>query len=209
VLQRLALSYAPARAREPWLALLALDARLAGIVRNSHEPMLAQIRLAWWRENFRKPLTQAPAGEPLLGLLAIWEREREALVLLVDGWEALIGQGPLKASSMLEMASGRGRAFGALARMTGAAAQAEAAAGMATVWALADLAAKLGSDAESGAARSLLAAHELTLTPLPRAMRPLAVLHGLARRASLRGERLGEPSPGAFATALRLGLLGR
>jgi len=48
-LNRLALAYAPQSTRLPLLALLALDMRLAGIVRNSREPMLAQLRLAWWR----------------------------------------------------------------------------------------------------------------------------------------------------------------
>jgi hypothetical protein len=32
------------------LALLALDARLAAILRGRREPIAAQLRLAWWRE---------------------------------------------------------------------------------------------------------------------------------------------------------------
>jgi len=47
---RLALAYAPAKARLQTLALFALDTRLAGLLRNSSEPMLAQLRLSWWRE---------------------------------------------------------------------------------------------------------------------------------------------------------------
>ena len=77
VLHRLALTYAPARATRPTLALLALDARLAGIVRSASEPMLAQLRLAWWREQLEIDLTARPAGEPLLAVLESWRNNRQ------------------------------------------------------------------------------------------------------------------------------------
>ena len=48
-MHRLALAYAPAEARPAWAGLLALDARLAGVVRAAREPVLGQLRLAWWR----------------------------------------------------------------------------------------------------------------------------------------------------------------
>ena len=44
--QRLALAYGTGEGRLALLGLLALDQRLAGIVRNSREPSLAQLRLA-------------------------------------------------------------------------------------------------------------------------------------------------------------------
>ena len=52
-LHRLALAYAPAASRGAWLGFLALDMRLAAIVRAAREPMIGQIKLAWWRERLR------------------------------------------------------------------------------------------------------------------------------------------------------------
>ena len=93
--RRLALAYAPAAARLPLLAFLALDVRLAGIVRNSHEPMLAQLRLAWWREQLQRDGGAWPEGEPLLAALRSWDGRHDALVPLVDAWEGMTGAPPL------------------------------------------------------------------------------------------------------------------
>ena len=73
--QRLALSYAPRASRNAFAGLLALDTRFAGIVRHAREPMLAQMRLAWWRDVLAKPAAEWPTGEPLLALLAEWQGE--------------------------------------------------------------------------------------------------------------------------------------
>ena len=105
VLQRLALSYAPASASLPTLALLALDVRLAGIVRAASEPMLAQLRLAWWRELLAAHLSARPTGEPLLEILPSWEGDFDTLAGLVNGWEEMTGAVPL-ASSALEWRCG-------------------------------------------------------------------------------------------------------
>src|ERR1700741_297330 len=88
-LHRLALAYAAGDARLPTLALLALDTRLAGIVRNSHEPSLAQLRLAWWREQLQVEAADWPRGEPLLAALKSWQGGHLSLVELVNGWEYL------------------------------------------------------------------------------------------------------------------------
>jgi len=81
--QRLALAYAPARARPATLALLALDARLAAILRGRREPLAAQLRLAWWREMFARPPSDWPAGEPLLEALRGW-RDPSGLAALAS-----------------------------------------------------------------------------------------------------------------------------
>ncbi|MFA7603004.1 MAG: squalene/phytoene synthase family protein [Novosphingobium sp.] len=198
--QRLALAYAPARAREPTLALLALDTRLAGIVRNSHEPSLAQLRLAWWREQLRVPAAEWPRGEPLLMALRSWQGRHVALAALVDGWEYLTGAAPLPDADMLAFAAGRGEAFAALADVVGAGH--EAAARLGRRWALADLAANVSNAQERQVAARLLAA-EARPPRVARALRPLAVLHGLALR------RPGSAPTLTVLAALRLGLLGR
>lgn len=205
VLQRLALAYAPANAREPTLALLALDTRLAAILRAAREPMLAQLRLAWWREQLRTDPATWPRGEPLLAALQSWARQRDALVGLVDGWEALTGATPLPAAALDTLADARSRAFAALAELVGADRDRDAAARLGRNWALIDLAARLSHPEERQAARALADAQDRRGARLSRAMRPLAVLHGLAAR----GGASGEASPATLLAALRIGLLGR
>jgi phytoene synthase len=199
-LHRLALAYAPAPARLPTLALLALDARLAGIVRNSHEPSLAQLRLAWWREQLMVDAAAWPRGEPLLAALQSWRGRHTALVELVNGWEMLTGTAPLPDADLAEFAAGRGEAFAALAEVVGA--DREPAARLGRQWALADLATNVANPEERDAAARLLAAEGRPVR-VARALRPLTVLHGLARRKQ-KGQ-----SAATLLTALRLGLLGR
>ena len=199
-MQRLALAYAPACARLPTLALLALDTRLAGIVRNSHEPSLAQLRLAWWREQLQVAPAEWPRGEPLLAVLRSWQGRHAALVELVNGWEYLTGAPPLPAADITAFAAGRGEAFAGLAEVLGA--EAAPAMKLGRQWALADLAAHVAHPEERGTARRLL----IDEGPAPHVshlLRPLTVLHGLA----LRG-RDGQ-SPRTLLAAMRLGLLGR
>lgn len=207
VLQRLALAYAPAAVRTPTLALLAFDTRLAGIVRASHEPMLAQLRLAWWREQLLAADPGWSSGDPLLRILHSWQGRLPALVALVDGWEAMTGDAPLPAEPLLALAQGRGAAFAGLAELAGVPEHGAAAAELGTSWALADLAVRLSHPDERELARALAAERVSPRRALPRRLRPLAVLHGLARR-SLRSEAAHRPAATLLA-ALRIGLLGR
>lgn len=209
VLHRLALSYAPAATHQPTMALLALDARLAGVVRSASEPMLAQLRLAWWREQLATDPSTWPSGEPLLAALKSWQGERQALVGLVNGWEEITGQAPLAATALDRLAEARGHAFAALAEHVGASADRAPALRLAHGWALADIAAHLSHPEEQSTARRLTEAHDWSRARLSRPMRPLAVMHGLAARAARRGKGLDELSPLALFAALRLGLLGR
>ena len=209
VLQRLALAYAPASARLPTLALLALDTRLAGIVRAASEPMLAQLRLAWWREQLDTDMASWPEGEPLLAVLRSWQGGQATLVRLVDGWEYLTGNAPLPASALEHFAEARGQAFAALAGRLGLAAEAEAALRLGRNWALADMAARLSHTEEKAAAQELARGQDWRRARLSRGLRPLTVLHGLAARGMKQGRALDNPSPADLAAALRLGLLGR
>ncbi len=90
--QLLALAYAPKQLRPELAVLLEFDNRLKAIAVKVQEPILKQLRLAWWREQ----LTRAPEirakGEPLLARLAECEKEDALLPLLqivVDAWEIL------------------------------------------------------------------------------------------------------------------------
>jgi phytoene synthase len=205
--QRLALAYAPRRSRDLLLAVLALDARLASVVRSIREPLLAQARLAWWRDRLGSDPSAWPQGEPLLDLLRRCRIDARSLVGLVDGWEHLLAGEPLQAGDIEALVSARsvalvsagetlvGRPVPGLNRV-------------ARCWALADLASRLSAPDERALARSLGAGEDWRGIALPRALRPVAVLGGLARRC--RNE-LGLPllaGPGSALTALRIGLFG-
>jgi phytoene synthase len=209
VLHRLALAYAPGGMRQATLALLALDARLAETVRSASEPMLAQIRLAWWRDMLARDAADRPAGEPLLAALGPWQGHEAALSALVDGWEELVGLEPLSEQAMRGFCAGRGAAFAALAGIGGHLGAADKARAAGEGWALADLAARLDDAGEREAALSLLRAHDWRRIALPRDLRPIAVLHGLAARDARAGRGFAQPSPGMLLAALRIGLFGR
>jgi 15-cis-phytoene synthase len=196
---RLALAYAPGPARLAWLALLSLDARLAAVVRGASEPLIGQIRLAWWRERLSEPSSNWPAGEPLLALLREWGGGHEALRPMVDGWEILLGEAPLSAEAFAEAAAGRAACAVALAERLGLHRNRAQVARVAREWALADFAAKVGDPRELAVLEGLV--QDTGRARLPRSMRPLVVLHGLARRS-----RSGSV---ALLAALRLGILGR
>lgn len=201
---RLAVAYAPRPLRARYVTLFALDEALALVVDRRTEPMLAQIRLAWWREQLERGA--APATDTVACIRDAWSGDLGGLLPIVDGWEALLAEEPDVAAA----ASERAKPFVAIARhLGGGEIAADRTALAARRWALVDLAGRLRDPAPREAALRL--AHDLpaTLPPLPRALRPLAILEGLAWRSlrrgggSLLGDRL---SP--FA-ALRIGLFGR
>lgn len=208
-LARLALAYAPARARADWLTFLLLDARLAGVVRSAREPMLAQIRLAWWRDRLGEDPSVWPQGEPLLARLRGWGEGAADLAPLVDGWESLLGEPPLAAESLSAFADGRAAAVAALARQQGETADARQADchALARRWALADLALHLSDAAERATAQSLIG--ETPRMRAERSLRPLAVLAGLNLRALRRGRVDPLDGPGALLAAIRLGMFSR
>ena len=207
--QRLALSYAPARARAKLLTLLTLDNRLADILRGrGEEPIMAQMKLAWWRDRLRDDPANWPKGEPLLARLAEWGKTSQQLAPLVDGWEVLLAE-ELDAAALDEYAAGRALAWRALHLEQGGAADLGQIEQAAREWALADLALHMGQGEEAERVRGTALALPWGAITLPRTLRPLLVLRGLAQRALHRGERELLDSPSAGLLALRLGLIGR
>lgn len=66
----LATLYAPATVRPALFALHALDIELTAVVDTTTEPMLGQIRLAWWREQLQALDAGAVPAQPTLAALA-------------------------------------------------------------------------------------------------------------------------------------------
>jgi phytoene synthase len=202
--QRLALAYAPKAARPATLALLALDGRLAAVLRRRGEPVLAQMRFAWWRDVLGKPRAEWPRGDAVLGLLGEW-RDPAPLVSLVDGWEGLLAE-TLEPETVDAFAAGRGQAFAQLAEELGA--RSDEAGVCGARWALADLAANIADPHE----RTMVVERARALPPgqrLPRALRPLAVLAALATRSLDSGGTPVLDGPGAAMLAVRVGIIGR
>jgi len=205
-LSRLAVAHAPPAAKRATSALLALDHRFATVLRQKREPMLAQLRLAWWRDRLGEDPARWPSGDAVLDTLREWHSPRE-LVPLVDGWEALIAD-ELDSAALDRFADGRAAGFAALARQVGAGRAADAAARAGRVWALADLAANIFDPTERGQALDL--ARMAGAPPaLPRALRPLSLLAGLGWRAVQSGGGPLLSGRGAGLAAFRLGLFGR
>ncbi|WP_295443911.1 squalene/phytoene synthase family protein [Sphingorhabdus sp. EL138] len=90
---RLAIAYAPSDVRSALALLLQIDNRFAEILRNAREPMIAQIKMAWWREAFASAADARPKGEPLLQALneAGDRIPLRALEALASAWEQLLG----------------------------------------------------------------------------------------------------------------------
>lgn len=178
-IEHLALVHAPAPVRDAWRGFLLLDRRLADAAQSGREPLMVQIRLAWWRERFAEPAQAWPQGEPLLALLGKWDSERAALAALVDGWEARhIGE-----DGGAALGEARIGAVAALARLSGVAP---------------------GPDLRRAAAEWLGLVPFGPAPRLPRALRPLAILRGGAR-----AEAGTAPAWQRAAAMLRIAFLGR
>jgi phytoene synthase len=208
--QRLAVAWSPRAVRPTMLALLIFDAHLASLVAGASEPMLGQIRLAWWREQLREAPDARARGCPELDALSTsWRGEETALVTLVDGWEQLLGEAPLPEAAIGAFAQSRGESFAGLARLSGAIAAEKASTDAGRQWALADLAFRVRDAEEKARCRELyLGAALPPRSHLPRALRGLSVLAALALRSIARDEPLLE-GRGAALLALRVGLTGR
>jgi phytoene synthase len=180
----LALSYAPPDRRAALQALFALDAALGRVLRTTREPLVGQMRLAWWREALARLDSAPPPAEPVLQALA-----RDVLPLgptgqklaeMIDGWEILLGT--IDEATVADHARLRGRTlFEQAGIVLGTVDDPPGEAGRG--WALADLAGHLSEPATAASARA--AALPLLMSATrhrwSRAGRPLGALAHIAR----------------------------
>ncbi len=173
--EALALAYALASDRALLRFLHALDRRLERVVATSSEPMLGQIRLAWWRDVLNSDAP--PKGEPLVAQLIALRPQTdwpltEPLLRIVAGWEALL----LDPEAAAAFASDRGG--GLFAAFAGPHVRLPAMDAAARCWALAD----------RGLPHEPPPTH--AMTGWPRRLRPLSLMTlgaaGSGRRAGLR-----------------------
>jgi phytoene synthase len=95
----LALTYVPAAKRPAIGALWRLDAALGAVLAGGREPLISQIKLAWWRDSLEKLDREKAPAEPALQDLA-----RDVLPAGVsgaqlsqmeEGWTLLLSEEPL------------------------------------------------------------------------------------------------------------------
>ncbi len=201
---QIALAHTPATMRDPLRIFLELDLRLARIVAATSEPMLGQMRLAWWRDMLAKPLAERPSGDAVLdGISEHWAGNEKPLVALIDGWEHMLDEA-LSQESALAFADGRGAPFAWLGGLD----RAEASHAAARRWALVDAATHISEGAE----RDMLCALASSigaLPRLPRALRGLVILDALSRRSLKRAGRPLMEGRGASIVAIRAAIFGR
>lgn len=208
----LALAYVPAARRAAVEALWRLDVTLGAVLAGKREPMVARIRLAWWREALERLDTAPPPPEPVLQALAAHVLPAgvsgAALAAMEEGWSILLAEEPLDAAALGTYAEARGGLlFHHSARLLGGTDSVGAAGAR---WALVDLARHSTRPAEAAAA--LEAAAAIAPEPAwPKQLRPLAMLSLLARRDVARRsgpfERQGAPA--RMLRLLRYRLAGR
>jgi 15-cis-phytoene synthase len=109
---RLAVAYVPKEAKAAFSLLLRFDARFAGIIGHATEPLIAQMKLAWWRDSIKAAGGDRPKGEPLLSMLFALDSPvlHDAVVQLADAWETLIGDDDWSGDTLQAFARQRGQA---------------------------------------------------------------------------------------------------
>ena len=212
--KKLAFAYLPARDRAAVQALFAIDAAMGDVVRTTSEPMVGQIRLAWWRERLEELDEGAVPAEPRLQAAQRELVERGVaghdLAGLERGWVRLFDEFPWDVGTA-EAIWFRGRLLFALGAQLLAKTD-DAVEGAGGLWALVD-AARHCSDAAS---RGMLVSQAKTFARglggvrFPAALRPLSMLAVLAVRDVSRPEPYEpEGSPGRAAAMFRHRLSGR
>lgn len=111
--------YAPAGARAALFALHGLDLELAAVVVGTTEPMIGQIRLAWWREACESLDRGVVPAQPLLQLIAAELLPRgisgTAVAKVEDRWLDMIGTKDIPATHVI----GGGQLFAIAAQLLG------------------------------------------------------------------------------------------
>lgn len=167
---RLAIAYATTRYRAAFKLILQIDLRMADVVAKAREPLVGQIKMAWWREGFTSPPAHRPKGEPLFQALAQQGDDipPSALEALVAAWEVLLGHDEWTPDLLTQHADLRAQAvFGTYGDWAGVPHDMRA---IGYAWALGSL-----TEAFPGRLSPSLIP-ELPILPAARAVRPLNIL---------------------------------
>ena len=208
---RLALAHTKPILRDALRIFLDFDHRLARIVSATTEPMLGQMRLAWWRDMLGMDVSDRPHGDAVLDAIGeVWAGKEAALMALVDGWEHMLSDPPLSRDAALAFAKGRGAGRAGLAeRIDAPASVRDHARACGEIWALADAASHIAQGPERDTLLDLAQELHWANKALPAPLRGVAVLGALAKRSVEAGGAPLMAGRGAALVALRAGLFGR
>lgn len=212
--RELALGYAP-RARRPALrALWRLDERFGQLVARNREPLVAEMRLLWWREALER-LGDRSDAEPLLQDLARDVRPcgiaGEELGAMAGGWRALLVE-PFGAAEMEAFAAERGGRLFVLSARVLEGREDDRIRRAGEAWALVDLA-RRSIDREDavlaqGKARAIV--ERDAPWRWPRKLRPVGMLAALARAdATKTGDLTRQGAPSRVARMVWHALTGK
>lgn len=205
----LALAHTDTADRDALRVVFELDSRLGRIVAGTTEPMLGQMRLAWWRDVLAKPPQEWPEGDQVLdGIKLHWKECHTLLLPLIDGWEHLLAEPPLAANAAVSFCEGRRDTLLAALQLDPTQSFHGAACNAGWNWALADLASKVSAVEERDLLIGLAAKATNARGRLPSKARGLAVLGALGRRAIKRGGRPLMEGRGASLVAMRAAITG-
>ena len=205
----LALAYTPRTHRDALRTAFAFDQRLARIAAATTEPMLGQMRLAWWRDMLGKHAGERPQGDAVLDAIGDhWRASEPALARGVDGWEVVVAAKRIGPGQIEQIAGGRSAAVAALFE-TGKPDLDARIAAAASRYVIADLASRLSDANEREVAIECALEMSCPDLRLPRMARGLGVLEALALRSLRSGGMPLMHGRGASLTALRAGILGR
>ncbi|MGB3752783.1 MAG: hypothetical protein WA954_02680 [Parerythrobacter sp.] len=208
--QQLAIVHAPREARAASAAVFAFDARLARFVAQATEPMVAQLRLAWWRDQLALPVTERAKGDVVLDNLSTHLGYHSGMLgKVVDGWEQLVVAEALTSSVVDTFAANRATLFAALQDDRPIEPHDDELLRAGRLWALADLASVQATPEDRAAIMQIAHAGLSQPIRLSRPLRHLHILGELARSSLRRG---GAPLVSRRRDALlisRLGLFGR
>ncbi|TXC69088.1 hypothetical protein FSZ31_09150 [Sphingorhabdus soli] len=193
--------------RQPLSAIWAFDRAMAATVARAKggDAIMAQLRLAWWRDEIAALATPRQRPDPVLAALAqfVPAAQIDSLAELVDIWERLLLAQPLDRAAAITHAKGRGATLAALASEILDPAGPDRQ-GLGTCWAAVDLATHIDDEAITASLFDHAAEANANDRGGPRALRALA---GWSRRIALRH---GTPSPLRDQLyLLRMGLIGR
>ncbi len=201
----LALTYVPTAKRAALGALWGLDAALGAVLAGGREPLISQIKLAWWRDSLDKLDREKAPAEPVLQEVAEHVLPSGVsgadLSAMEEGWSVLLSHDPLTDDELARYAAGRGAL---LFRYSGAMLGEQPSPELqraGEAWALVDLARH--SNAVDAASAMAAAAERLERIRWPSRLRPLGMLAALAERDVQRGLDQLEPQ-GAPARMLRM-----
>ncbi len=192
----------PLAMRPAIAAIWAFDRAMAAIVSRARggEAILAQLRLAWWRDEIAELSAQRTRPDPLLAALAehVPKECHTALAAVVDAWEGLLA-GHFGVTEAIAHATQRGTALWTLSI-----AILDGDDGGGEVWAASDLALNID---EEDIRRGLFAYAAQAPQGSSDAPQALRALDGWSRRVAARGGTSAPIRDQLFL--LRMGMIGR